>query len=189
MLPRLPQCNRNWFGAINRKLLLAFLLCFSALIAQDPTSYLTPEVARVGDRLACRCGGCRNTVGNCPMLHCHSADPKRQLIHEMQKAGLSDDAIVNTFVREEGVVALSSPPSGSLGGLITWVMPGVALPVSGTLRSGDLVVLHTFGFLSLWSQRVCLVTLANRELMQISVFSLLIWAAFTDRLRTRLESR
>jgi cytochrome c-type biogenesis protein CcmH/NrfF len=45
----------------------------------------------------------------------------------MQKAGLNDDAIVNTFVREEGVVALSSPPSGSLGGLITWVMPGVAL--------------------------------------------------------------
>ncbi|MFL6462871.1 MAG: cytochrome c-type biogenesis protein CcmH, partial [Bryobacteraceae bacterium] len=99
----------------------------SALIAQDPTSYLTPAVTRVGDRLACRCGGCRNTVGNCPMLHCHSADPKRQRIHEMKKAGLSDDAVVNTFVREEGVVALSSPPSGSIGGLITWVMPGIAL--------------------------------------------------------------
>lgn len=47
----------------------------------------------------------------------------------MKKAGLSDDAVVNTFVREEGVVALSSPPSGSLGGLITWVMPGVALMI------------------------------------------------------------
>src|SRR5438445_776847 len=112
---------------ISWKLAVAFCLCFAALLAQDPTSYLTPDVTRVGDRLACRCGGCRNTVGNCPMLHCHSADPKRQRIHEMQKAGLGDDAIVNTFVREEGVVALSSPPSGSLGGLITWVMPGVAL--------------------------------------------------------------
>lgn len=61
------------------------------------------------------------------MLHCHSADPKRQRIHEMKQAGMSDDAIVNTFVREEGVVALSSPPSGSIGGLITWIMPGVAL--------------------------------------------------------------
>ena len=121
------QYSNNWFGAANKKLLLAFFLCFSALIAQDPTSYLTPDVTRVGDRLACRCGGCRNTVGNCPMLHCHSADPKRQRIHEMKQAGLSDDAIVNTFVREEGVVALSSPPSGSLGGLIAWVMPGVAL--------------------------------------------------------------
>lgn len=61
------------------------------------------------------------------MLHCHSADPKRQRIDEMKKAGMSDDAVVNTFVREEGVVALSSPPSGSIGGLITWIMPGVVL--------------------------------------------------------------
>jgi cytochrome c-type biogenesis protein CcmH/NrfF len=113
----------------NWKLVVAFCLCFAALFAQDPTSYLTPDVARVGDRLACRCGGCRNTVGNCPMLHCHSADPKRQRIHEMQSKGMSDDAIVSTFVREEGVVALSSPPSASLGGLITWIMPGLMLLV------------------------------------------------------------
>ncbi len=61
------------------------------------------------------------------MLHCDSADPMRHRIHEMQSKGMSDDAIVNTFVQEEGVVALSSPPSGSLGGLITWIMPGVML--------------------------------------------------------------
>jgi cytochrome c-type biogenesis protein CcmH/NrfF len=61
------------------------------------------------------------------MLHCSSADPKRQRIHQMKAQGVSDDEIVNTFVREEGVVALSSPPSGSLGGLITWVMPGIVL--------------------------------------------------------------
>jgi cytochrome c-type biogenesis protein CcmH/NrfF len=61
------------------------------------------------------------------MLHCHSADPKRQRIHELQSKGMSDDQIVGTFVREEGVVALSSPSSGSLGGLITWVMPGLML--------------------------------------------------------------
>jgi cytochrome c-type biogenesis protein CcmH/NrfF len=111
----------------NKKLVLAFFLCISALVAQDASEYLTPDVARVGDRLACRCGGCRNTVGNCPMLHCSSADPKRQRIHQMKAQGVSDDEIVNTFVREEGVVALSSPPSGSLGGLITWVMPGIVL--------------------------------------------------------------
>jgi cytochrome c-type biogenesis protein CcmH/NrfF len=119
--------QRSRLSNINKKLVVAFFLCFAALFAQDPTSYLTPDVARVGDRLACRCGGCRNTVGNCPMLHCHSADPKRQRIHEMQAKGMSDDAIVGAFVQEEGVVALSSPPSGSLGGLIAWVMPGVAL--------------------------------------------------------------
>ena len=112
---------------INWKLAVAFCLCFAALLAQDPTSYLTPDVARVGDRLACRCAGCRDTVGNCPMLHCHSADPKRQRIHELKSKAMTDDEIVNTFVREEGVVALSSPPSESIGGLITWLMPGVVL--------------------------------------------------------------
>jgi cytochrome c-type biogenesis protein CcmH/NrfF len=114
---------RRW----NLKLVAAFLGALAVLLAQDPTSYLTPDVVRVGDRLACRCGGCRNTVGNCPMLHCSSADPKRQRIHQMKSQGLSDDAIVNTFVQEEGAVALSSPPSGSIGGLITWLMPGIVL--------------------------------------------------------------
>ncbi len=111
-----------------RTLALLFV-SVAALVAQDPSSYLTPDVSRVGERLACRCGGCRNTVGNCPMIKCGSADPKRQRIHEMKSQGMSDDAIVNTFVKEEGVVALSAPPSGSLGGLITWVMPGVMLLV------------------------------------------------------------
>jgi cytochrome c-type biogenesis protein CcmH/NrfF len=112
---------------LNLKLLAAFLLAIASLVAQDPTSYLTPDVIRVGGRLACRCEGCRNTVGNCPMLRCSSADPMRRRIYEMKKAGLSDDAVVNTIVREEGAVALASPPTSSFGGLITWIMPGVML--------------------------------------------------------------
>ena len=110
----------------NLKLVGAFFLAFAALVAQDPTSYLTPDVMRVGDRLACRCGGCRNTVGNCPMLHCSSADPLRRRIHEMKSQGKSDDAVVSSIVREEGVVALSAPPAEGFG-LFTWVMPGIAL--------------------------------------------------------------
>jgi len=45
----------------------------------------------------------------------------------MQSKGMSDDAIVGAFVQEEGVVALSSPPSESFGGLVTWLMPGFVL--------------------------------------------------------------
>lgn len=107
------------------KLVAAFFFVISALLAQqDVTNYLTTDVARVGMRLACRCGGCKNTVGDCPMLRCDSSDPKRRRIFEMKSQGLSDDAIVNTFVREEGAVALSSPQPLNL---VTWLGTPVAL--------------------------------------------------------------
>jgi cytochrome c-type biogenesis protein CcmH/NrfF len=107
------------------KLVAAFFFVMSALLAQqDVTSYLTTDVARVGSRLACRCGGCKNTVGDCPMLRCDSSDPKRRRIFEMKSQGLADDAIVSTFVREEGVAALSSPQPLHL---ITWLGTPVAV--------------------------------------------------------------
>ena len=109
------------------KILLAFFGVLTAVYAQDPTSYLTPDVLRVGSRLACRCAGCRNTVGDCPMLHCGSSDPIRRRIFQMQKQGMSDDAIVDTFIKEEGIVALATPPGHGLGPIITWIGPGVAL--------------------------------------------------------------
>ncbi len=75
------------------------------------------------------------------MLHCESADPLRHRIHNMKAQGSSDDAIVNAIVREEGVVALSSPPSNGVGGIISWVMPGIALLV-GFLIYGSFVRRH-----------------------------------------------
>ena len=108
----------------NLKLIAAFFIALASLLAQDITNYLTPDVARVGMRLACRCGGCKNTIGDCPMLHCGSADPKRRRIFEMKQRGVSDDEIVNTFVREEGVLALSGPLHHEL---FVWLMPGIAL--------------------------------------------------------------
>jgi cytochrome c-type biogenesis protein CcmH/NrfF len=108
----------------NLKLVAAFFLALASLLAQDITNFLTPDVARVGQRLACRCGGCKNTVGDCPMLHCGSADPKRHRIFEMKQRGVSDDEIVSTIVREEGVAALSGPLHHEL---FVWMMPGIAL--------------------------------------------------------------
>jgi cytochrome c-type biogenesis protein CcmH len=62
------------------------------------------------------------------MIHCEFGDPMRQRIFKMTQAGLSDDAIVSTIVREDGIVALASPP-GSGWGLFTWIMPGIALVI------------------------------------------------------------
>ncbi len=45
----------------------------------------------------------------------------------MKKQGQSDDQIVNTFVREDGIVTLASPPGQGLGPIVTWIGPGFAL--------------------------------------------------------------
>ncbi len=111
------------------KLVAIFGVTIAGLIAQDSTSYLTPDVMRVGSRLACRCAGCRNTVGDCPMLKCGSADPMRHRIFNMQQKGMSDDAIVSQIVQQEGIVALASPPTQGLWPILSWVMPGIALLV------------------------------------------------------------
>ena len=117
------RCARR----LDLKLVAAFFLALAASVAQDPTVYLTPSVLRVGDKLACRCGGCRNTVGNCPMMHCSGyADPMRRRIFDMQSRGMTDAQIVNTIVREQGIVALASPPVSGLA-LITWIVPPLVL--------------------------------------------------------------
>jgi cytochrome c-type biogenesis protein CcmH/NrfF len=111
---------------LNLRIFGAFFLTVASLLAQDPTAVLTPGVARVGSHLACRCGTCRNTIATCPMLHCESSGPMRARIKQMQDRGASDDAILKTIVREQGVVALAAPPAEGWG-LFTWVMPGIAL--------------------------------------------------------------
>jgi cytochrome c-type biogenesis protein CcmH/NrfF len=60
-------------------------------------------------------------------LRCSSADPLRHRIFESMQKGMSDESIVNDIVREEGIVALASPPTQGLGPIVTWIMPGIAL--------------------------------------------------------------
>jgi cytochrome c-type biogenesis protein CcmH/NrfF len=124
LLQRLPRSILKRSRAFTKIGAIFFLTLAAVLAQQDVTNYLTPGVARVGERLSCRCGGCKETIGKCPMLRCDSADPKRRRIFEMQARGMSDDAIVNTFVREEGIVALSSPLPLHL---ITWLATPIAL--------------------------------------------------------------
>lgn len=112
--------------APTRVLLLAFLA--GSCLAQVSSELITPEIKRVGSRLACLCGSCRNSVGDCPMLGCGYATPARERIREMLAAGMSDEAIVQAFVDERGIQALVTPPAEGFN-LLTWVMPVVAIAI------------------------------------------------------------
>ena len=95
-------------------------------LAQSSSQLLTPDIKRVGERLACLCGSCKNTVGDCPMLECHYAKPARQKIGAKQALGMADTEIVDSFVKEQGLQALSAPPTSGFSGL-AWIMPWVAV--------------------------------------------------------------
>lgn len=97
-------------------------------LGQSSSNIMTPEVRRVGQKLACLCRSCKNTVGDCPMLECHYAKPHRDKIGALQKLGMSDQEIVDSIVKTEGKEALSSPPAEGFH-LIAWVMPFAAAGV------------------------------------------------------------
>jgi cytochrome c-type biogenesis protein CcmH/NrfF len=96
------------------------------LMGQEGASLVTPGVRRVGMRLACLCATCRNTVGDCAMLECGYCKPARLKIARMQAEGKSDDEIVASFVKENGVQVLASPPTSGFS-LLAWVVPYVAI--------------------------------------------------------------
>lgn len=103
-----------------------FVLLAGLCLAQSSSQYVTPEIRRVGDKLACLCGACKNTVATCQMLECHYSFPARQRIAKMQKEGGADAAIVAEFVKREGKKALAEPPNEGFG-VLALATPVVAV--------------------------------------------------------------
>ena len=101
---------------------LLVILLTAICIGQTPTQLLTPAIRRVGDKLSCLCGSCKNTVATCQMLECHYSHPSRMQIAQMQAAGSDDDTIVASFVKKSGIQALAVPPTEGFS-LMAWVMP------------------------------------------------------------------
>ncbi len=108
------------------KLLLLGGLLAALSIAQNPMDFMSPEIKRVGMKLACLCGSCRNSVGDCSMLACGYAFPARQKIKQLQMMGASDQNIIGRFVKEQGKKALVVPEAEGFG-LLGWLMPGFAI--------------------------------------------------------------
>lgn len=117
-----------WKSLRRRLSKLALVLVAALCLAQSSSELLSPAVRRVGERLACLCGSCKNTVATCQMLGCHYSAPARERIAKMLAAGFSDDAIVEDFVKREGKRALAAPPAEGFH-LLSWLMPFVALGI------------------------------------------------------------
>lgn len=93
-----------------------------AALAQTP-QVESEDVARVGAHIACQCGACKESA-NCPMSRrgCEFCSPARAKIYKMQKAGMSDAAIIDDFKKQYGDKIYLSDPS-----IFYWVVPAFAL--------------------------------------------------------------
>ena len=111
---------RKWKSSV------LLLLLTAVCLPQSATQYVTTDIRRVGDKLACKCGACNNTVATCQMLECHYSHPARETIGKMQKAGMGDQAIVDSFVQQHGLSALATPPTEGFH-LLGWIMPFIVI--------------------------------------------------------------
>jgi cytochrome c-type biogenesis protein CcmH/NrfF len=105
---------------------LLLVLVAGLCLAQSSSDLLTPAIRRVGDKLACLCGACKNTVATCQMLGCHYSSPARERIAKLQAEGMADGAIIDDFVKREGKRALATPPTEGFF-LLGWIMPFAAI--------------------------------------------------------------
>ena len=104
------------------------LVVVALSLAQSASELVTPEIRRVGDKLACLCGSCKNTVATCQMLGCHYSHPARQTIAKRQAEGASDQKIIDEFIAKEGKRALAVPPTEGVF-LSAWIMPFAMIAV------------------------------------------------------------
>ena len=102
------------------------ILLVTAISLAQTSDLLDPNVRRVGEKLACLCGGCKNSVGSCPMLGCHYATPKREQIRKSLAEGKTDQQVVDEMVKEQGLQALVTPPAEGFN-VLAWVMPFVMI--------------------------------------------------------------
>jgi cytochrome c-type biogenesis protein CcmH/NrfF len=107
---------------------VAMLIAVAAL-AQTVAEKPSMDVRRVGMRLACQCG-CKDSVATCSMLECHFSKPAKERIARMQAVGMSDEQIIQAFVRDYGAAVYLAPPS-SFGWIVPYASVAVGLAVIG----------------------------------------------------------
>ena len=96
-------------------------------IAQTASEKPSDDVRRVGSRIRCQCG-CGDSVATCSMLECEFSKPAKLKIAQMQAVGMSDDQIVQSFIRQYGAGIYLAPPS-AFGWIVPYASVGVGLGI------------------------------------------------------------
>ena len=78
-------------------------------------------------RLQCQCG-CKDSVASCSMLECGISKPAKEKIARMLALGMTDQQIIDDFVRENGPGIYLSPPS-AFGWIVPYASVGFGLVV------------------------------------------------------------
>ena len=98
----------------NSLLVLSFVVGIG--FAQSAEELESPAVNRVAEKLLCPCGCKMNMACRMDPYPCRTCWENKQKIFKYQKAGLSDQAILDQFAKENGKDIISTPP-GLLGSL------------------------------------------------------------------------
>jgi cytochrome c-type biogenesis protein CcmH/NrfF len=107
---------------------LLFLVMAGAVWAQTESQIESDEVKRVGSHLNCQCGcnddlNCMMSGGQCPFCK-----PERTKIFRMQQAGMSDSAIISSFLKDFGSKMFRPDPSSAF-----WLVPYFSFGAGGFL--------------------------------------------------------
>ena len=114
---RLPIGQPSLLGRLPFVLLLLAVILAAAALAQTAAEKPSVDVRRVGARLACQCG-CKDSVATCSMLECSFSKPAKERIAQMQAVGMSDEQIIQAFVRDYGAgIYLATPNAWG------WIVP------------------------------------------------------------------
>jgi len=107
--------------------LAMFALAAALAWAQTAAEKPSVDTRRVGARLACQCG-CKDSVATCSMLECSFSKPAKERIAKMQALGMSDQQIIDTFIREYGAGIYLAPPN-LFGMLVPYLAAAAGLVV------------------------------------------------------------
>ncbi len=103
--------------------LFLLLVPLALLVAQTAAEKPSVDVRRVAARLRCQCG-CGDSVATCSMLECGFSKPAKERIARMQAVGMSDEQIIQAFIRDYGPGIYLARPSA-----FGWVVPYAAVGV------------------------------------------------------------